>query len=85
MHSAMLDVILYLRGHSNHRITPSNATSAAAFAGNARRQHGTKPRQNPFMPPSRQIASAASLQRGYLRFPASRSSVMIRCFTTSVG
>ena len=26
-------------------MTPSNATNAIAFAGNARRKHGTKPRQ----------------------------------------
>src|SRR5579862_7607413 len=28
-------------------MTPSNATKATAFAGNARRKHGTKPLKNP--------------------------------------
>lgn len=38
--------------HGNQRITPSNATNAMAFAGNALRKQGTNPRQYPLQPRS---------------------------------
>lgn len=66
------------------RITPSNATSAIAFAGKARKKQGTKPRQYPVHPVSRYIDFAASFQRGYF-LSGPKGSVMMRCFTTSEG
>jgi hypothetical protein len=65
-------------------MTPSKATKAIAFAGNALKKQGTKPLQYPFHPASRYTALAASLQRGKRR-PAPSGSVMTLCFTTSLG
>ena len=80
-----------LRPHrpSNPLITPSNATSATAFAGNALKKQGTKPRQKPRAPSRRQTARAASRQPRKQRSPSPRvppsGSVMTRCLTTSEG
>lgn len=41
------------QAHGSDRITPSNATKAIAFAGNARKKQGTKPLQYPLHPRSR--------------------------------
>ena len=81
----------------NDRMTPSKDISATAFAGNARKKHGTKPLQYPLAPSLRQIATAASRHRGNIRgasptplpptlFRLGPSpSVMMRCLTTSEG
>jgi len=68
----------------NARMTPSNATKAIAFAGNARRKQGTKPLQYPLHPFSVHTAFAASLHLGNF-LPLPSGSVMIRCLTTSDG
>jgi hypothetical protein len=67
----------------NARMTPSNATKAIAFAGNARRKQGTKPLSTlSTHSPSTQLA--ASLHLGNF-LPLPSGSVMIRCLTTSDG
>lgn len=42
----------YGYGYGSQRMTPSKATRAMAFAGNARRKQGTKPRKYPLHPRS---------------------------------
>lgn len=75
--------------HGKVRITPSNATKAIAFAGNALRKHGTNPRQYPLHPRSLHTARAASFQLWNCLCPSLRAppigSVIRRCFTTSEG
>src|SRR5204862_923615 len=75
--------------HGNDLITPSKATSAMAFAGNALRKHGRNPRQYPLHPLSLPTATAASFHRRNRLSPSPsappKGSVMIRCFTTSDG
>lgn len=65
-------------------MTPSNATSAIALAGNALKKHGTNPLQYPLHPFSLHTVLAASLHRGN-RLPSPSGSVIMRCLTTSLG
>lgn len=84
-----LCISLYANAQGNHLITPSKATSAIAFAGNARKKHGKNPLQYPFQPPSRPTAIAASFHRRNRRSPSPwappRGSVMSLFLTTSEG
>lgn len=52
--------IQYLAQSPNALITPSNAISAIALAGNALKKHGTKPLQYPLAPSLLHISFAAS-------------------------
>lgn len=76
-------------GYGSHRITPSKATNAMAFAGNARRKQGTNPRQYPLQPRSWYTTTAASFHKRKRRSPSPSlppiGSVMRRCLTTSDG
>ena len=73
----------------NALITPSNATSATAFAGKALKKQGKKPLQYPFQPLSLYTSFAALFQLGNLRTPSpnppASGSVIILCLTTSLG
>lgn len=72
------------RYSGNALITDSNATKAIAFAGKALKKHGPNPLQYPLHPCSLYTPLAASLQvRNLLSGPS--ESVMMRCFTTSLG
>jgi hypothetical protein len=76
---------LLLHTHpGNPLTTPSNATNATAFAGNALKKHGKNPLQYPLHPFSLYTALAASRHLAYF-LPEPRSSVIIRCLTTSDG
>ncbi len=81
--------VFYMSLYGSPLMTPSNATSATAFAGNALKKQGTKPLQYPFHPFSAYTALAAVFQFGNLLSPSfsplPRGSVMILCFTTSLG
>lgn len=84
-----MSFFLYTVNYGSHRITPSNATNAMAFAGNALRKQGTNPRQYPLHPRSRPTATAASFQDRNFLSPSPKTppmgSVMSRCFTKSDG
>lgn len=75
--------------YGSHRITPSKATNAIAFAGNARRKQGRNPRQYPLQPRSWYTTAAASFHQRKRRSPSPSlppmGSVMRRCLTTSDG
>lgn len=82
-------IVLFWSGYGSHRITPSNATKAIAFAGNALKKQGTKPLQYPPHPRSRYTATAASFHHRNCRCPSPSAppmgSVIRRFFTTSDG